>query len=131
LSDDSAPEYAILKFGWRGRLPKLPRPVIAIGNQTLWRVLVHGTGFKVETDPGQPALVGFYATYFVAADSVREASRTAELVARNRWSSSGAGARAKGDLEVTIEEIDRINGRFRWRSGFGYAFYTEESADVP
>ena len=128
MTNNSALKYAILDVGWRSHLPKLPRPVIAFG-ETLWRALVHGTGFTVAAEPGEPPLVGFYTTYFVSGANVREALQAAEHVALNRWPTSVVGAKATGQLIVTIEEIDRVRGRFRLHSGSAYVFYTEEASE--
>ena len=57
---------------WRDLLPRLQRPVLAVGAQQLYRVLIHGSAFSLMLDGGGELIVGVFTTRFVAATNMRD-----------------------------------------------------------
>jgi hypothetical protein len=103
-------------------LHKFFLPVIALPGRRLYRVVVHGHGFKLPIE--DDAAIGFYLTRFVAAGTIREAEEKAINLTRDRWDTFYSAA--EGELKLEIEEIDEQDSRFVWRSRYGVAFYKSE-----
>ena len=119
--------YFLLGTGsWRDLLPRVPRPVLAIGSKTLYRVLMEGSDFVLTIDGGDRHLVGFFTTRFVAARCRREAEKQAMSSVLRDWLRQGLDTRAGGLPKLTIEESDALRSRFRIRSGGGFAFFGDE-----
>ena len=55
---------------WRNLLARFPRPVLAFGEQSLFRVMLHGAGFVLPIGTAEPAS-GFVTAVFVAATTLR------------------------------------------------------------
>jgi hypothetical protein len=126
IEDDEDGKYYAVSFGWLDYIPKLPKPVFAWPGTELWRAMVHGHGFVIEAQGFARPIHGFYTTYFVRAKNRMEAAEAARRTARKRWENSVPGALASGDLLVEVDEVESVEGRFRWRSGAGYTFYGDE-----
>jgi hypothetical protein len=107
---------------WRDLLPRIPRPVWAIGAQQLYRVLIHGSGFSLTGD-GEP-IVGFFTTRFVAAANVRDAEAQARWSVLTDWKRGGYEASARSSPLLEIEDLELVQSRFRLRSGAGFTFFT-------
>ena len=122
--DDVDAPYFLLNFGFRDFIrKKLPVPVIAWPGKTLWRVLMHGHGFTSDLDPPLGRITGFYITHLVSAKTRLEAFEKAVRTATDRWKSTVPGARSKGKTIIEVEEVEEIDGSFRWRAASGYAYY--------
>jgi hypothetical protein len=119
-------EFRVLNFGWRDRLPKLPRPVAAFGDNDLWLVRAHGTGISVLSLHGGNPLLGFCTTVIVAALNRHDAAARGLERIRIRWRSSAPGRRDRGSLKLEVDAVEQLEGRFRWESGRGYTFYSTE-----
>ncbi len=101
----------------------IPRPVFALGEQDLYVVIVHGSGFSLPTAGGEP-VDGFYTTRVVAARDVREAKQRALSAVETDWKRQGRGA-----VALDVEEVRVLEERFRARSGSGDAFYRSSDED--
>jgi|SRR5262245_17767809 len=107
---------------WRGIVQRLarrylPSPVIAIGGNDLYSVVVHGTGFSLPIADAAP-VDGFYTTRIVTAPNARDAERRALLAVERDWRRRGHGS-----VALEIDSIYILEERFRLRSGSGAAFY--------
>jgi hypothetical protein len=124
--EESGTEYYILGTGtWRDFLPRLPKPVFALGAKELYRALVHGDGFALPVDGGR-SVVGFYTNRFVAAATPQEARRLAITSVQSEWKHRGYEKRA-GQVALTVEELHVLSERFRYRSGSGFTFYSQSA----
>jgi len=109
---------------WRGAVHRLmrryvPRPVFALGDQDLYLVIVHGSGFALESSqPGEAPLDGFYTTRVVAALDVREAKQRALSAVETDWQRQG-----RGSVTLDVNEVRILTERYRTRSGGGAIFY--------
>jgi hypothetical protein len=99
-------------------------PVIAMPGRSIFRVLLHGSGFVQELE-GLPPRIGFYVTYFVASRDVRSAEATTHKRLRDRWDTFYADD-ARGELTIATEEIERVEERFLARSRLGMSFYSSD-----
>ena len=116
-------KYSLLDFGWRDRLPRRPRPVLAVFTQDLWQVRLHGTGILVRPFGSGNPLVGFFTTVIVPARNRKMAESAALARVEKSWRTSPPGRFDLGALKLEIEEVEQLRDRFRWRSGSGYVFY--------
>lgn len=123
LRDASADGRLLQRGGVAGLLARLAFPVLALPPRALHRVLLHGQGIELPVEDGAPA-VGFYVTYYVPARTAEAAGARAVRELRDRWRRAYAGAR--GELEVGIEEVERLPGRFARRARTGLVFYAGE-----
>ena len=131
MDDEEKPEpvaWVIRPTTWRAIVQRLrrrylPRPVLALGQQELYSVLVHGTGFALPIEDGLP-VDGFFTSRIVAARDVREAKRRALSVVEGDWQRSG-----RGSVNLEAQEIRVLEGRFRVRSGGGATFYRSSDED--
>ena len=130
--EDEPGTYHGVSFGRLDLIRRLPKPVWAWPGSELWQATVHGHGFVIHGLSAQ-SICGFYTTYVVRARTRMEAIESALRVTRRRWKNSAPGALADGDLLVEVEDVELIEGRFRWRSGAGYTFYaaTDDPATAP
>ena len=113
---------------WRDRLPKLPRPVLAVGNRQLYSVVLHGSGFVLPI-VGSEAVIGFFATAVVAATTIREAEQLARDAILRQWTKRKF---LPGEVLPTLEvdEVRRLPQRFRLRSRHGFAFFSHDDEEV-
>ena len=126
MSDPESDEPSYCVFGtgtWRDLFPRIPRPVLAIGTQQLYRVVIHGTGFSLPLDGRDESIIGFFTTRFVAAVNVRDAEIKACASVSTEWKQCGHEACAECSPLLELEELELVHGRFRLRSGAGFAFY--------
>jgi hypothetical protein len=125
---DSDGEIYLLGTGtWRDWLPTLPRPVFALGEKEIYRVMVHGDGFALPIGNGKCAR-GFFTTRYVAAATAREAKRIATAYVEADWKRLGHDDTA-GSATIVIEQIAVLGDRFLLRSGGGFSFYSETDED--
>jgi hypothetical protein len=108
---------------WRDLLPTLPRPVFALGTSDIYRVMVHGSGFKLPLEDGSSA-VGFFTTRYVAASTASDAKQIAAAVVHGEWRGRGH-ENAVGSVMLAIEEHAALSERFRLRSATGFVFYAQ------
>src|SRR3989442_1659547 len=92
-SEESEPIAWVLGTGtWRDVVRRLvrriPRPVLALGENELYSVMVHGSGFALPIAGEAPA-IGFYTTRIVAACNAREAERLALSAVEGDWQRKG------------------------------------------
>jgi hypothetical protein len=120
---DEASGYFLGTGTWRDLLPRIPRPVLAIGAQQLYRVLIHGSGFSLPLRDGGERIVGFFTTRFVAAANVRDAEIKARSSVLREWKRRGYEASAGSSPILELEELEVIHSRFRFRSGAGFTFF--------
>ena len=109
---------------WRDLLASLPWPVFAFRNESVFRVMLHGTGFVLPIADAEPAR-GFVTTFFVAADTIRAAESKARTRVLQEWVRHGADRSSGSHPVLEVEEIVALSIRFRWRSGGGFLFYNQ------
>jgi hypothetical protein len=114
---------------WRDLLPRIPRPVLAIGAQQLYRVLIHGSGFSLPLRGGGEPIVGFFTTRFVAAANVRDAEIKARSSVLTEWKRRGYEASAGASPILELEDLEVVHSRFRLRSGAGFTFFAASERD--
>ncbi len=118
-------EYFAVRTGtWRDLIPRLPRPVLALGQKELYRVMFEGSGFTLFLDGVPKPIIGFFTTRYVAANNVREAQSAARSAVLNEWSRHGYRERTGAEPHLAIEEMEILEEWFRMRSGDGFAFFT-------
>jgi hypothetical protein len=122
-SPEQKPVGSVITGGvFRELLRLLPRPVLALGSNDLYCVMLHANGFSIAFGEGAPA-IGCLTTRFVSAASVREAERKACIAAETDWRRSGFQKVSGVVPEFTVEELNVLSVRFRRRSGGGFGFY--------
>ena len=130
---DTEPEqpsaYLLGTGTWRDLLPRIPRPVLAIGSQQLYRVLIHGSGFSLALGDGSEPIVGFFTTRFVAAANVRDAETKARTSVLREWKYRGCEASARASPILELEDLEVTHSRFRFRSGAGFTFFGASARD--
>jgi hypothetical protein len=109
--------------GWSDLLPRIPRPVWAVGKQQLYRVLIEGSEFSLPLVGGGEPMVGFFTTRFVAAANVRDAEMKARSCVLREWKRRGYEASAGSSPLLQIDALEPIDSRFRLRSGAGFTFF--------
>lgn len=123
-NDTSEPVGYVVSNGWLfDFLHRLSIPVLAWPGQSLFRVVLHGHGFVLPVQ-GLPPRIGFFTTYFVAARNVRNAEARAKQRLTDRWATFYPDA--EGELQLEIEDLERLHERFRKRSHHGFAFYSTD-----
>jgi hypothetical protein len=110
---------------WAPLLRLFRLPVVAFGEEDIYRVLLLGEGFQIKNEGDRP-LVGFYTTRFVTAETIREAQLKAKHEVLKEWKQQGWDWIATSDPALSIEEIDRLPDRFFWRGGSGFGFFPAE-----
>ena len=120
--------WVIAPTTWREIIHRLvrryiPRPVFALGEQDLYAVIVHGSGFSLPI-AGEEPVDGFYTTRIVAARDVRDAEQRALSAVEKDWKRQGRGA-----VTLEVNEVRILDERFRARSGSGGAFYRSSDED--
>ena len=111
----------VIGRGWAADfLTRLSAPVLAVPPKALYRVLLHGHGFELPVEHSEP-MIGFHVTYYVAARSARHAEGLALRRVAERWQS--VYAEAEGDLNVVVQEVQRLQERFARRGRSGFSFY--------
>jgi len=107
---------------WRGYLPSLPRPVIALPGRELYLVLLEGRGFSWAVPGNDGPLTGFLTYRIVASATVRDACEKASASVHSAWRRNGY-ARAVGPLSsLTPYQIEALPHRFRFNSTAGLVF---------
>ena len=114
---------------WRDLLPRIPRPVLAIGAQQLYRVLIHGSGFSLALLDGGEPIVGFFTTRFVAAENIRDAETKARSSVLTEWKRRGFEASAGSAPILELEDLEVVHSRFRLRSAAGFTFFAASAED--
>lgn len=121
-SDDES--YFLLGTGtWRGLLPRVPRPVLAVGSKSLYRVLLEGSLFKFSIAGSDRPIIGFFTTRLVAARNRLEAEAMAKSSVLREWERQGFASRAGAKPSLSVETSEMLSSRFRLRSGAGFAFF--------
>jgi hypothetical protein len=123
------PTAALLRFLRRFRLP-----VLALGKQHLYRVMLEGGGFELPLeppDPHEPNPTGFFTTRFVAAYTRADAEAKAKAHVVREWQGlSLLGHFTKVEEPIlTVTESEAIDGWFRSSKGGGFVFFTGSEAD--
>ncbi|MEO6709371.1 MAG: hypothetical protein ABI054_07550 [Planctomycetota bacterium] len=123
MSTDAGVTYRALSSGLLRDLRKrLPNPVLALGSARLFHAQVHGEGFELFVDGRENPIRGFHTSCTVAARDSREAGERALALIEGRWQSDGHLEQA-GAASLELTAIHALSGRWRSRSGGGYAFY--------
>jgi hypothetical protein len=126
MTDDRGEAQPLGSVLSQGRLLDLirrfPVPAIAWPGRALFEVSLHGWGFVLPIDDG-PDAVGFYTKRYVAAPDAAAARSLATERVRERFAVFYSSAR--GELELEVEHVDRIEGRIRQRSQLGMILYSE------
>lgn len=120
---DENKSFVLSQGGIVDFLQRLPTPLLVLPGKFLFRVLVHGHGFRIAINDAQP-LIGFYTAVFVAAELPLEAKKKAIAKIRDRWETFHPDA--TGGLFVDVSEYEQIPGHFKLRSFRGFAFYSED-----
>jgi len=121
---NDAPTGHVIGRGWAADfLTRLAFPALAVPPKALYRVLLRGRGFELAVEQSEP-MVGFYVTYYVPARSADAAGARAVGYVTERW--QNFYSEAKGELEVVVEEVERLPQRFARRARSGFAFYSED-----
>ena len=129
-TESEEPVGHVLSTGtWRDLLPRIPRPVLAIGAQQLYRVLIHGSGFSLMLDGGGELIVGFFTTRFVAATNIRDAEIKARASVLTEWKRRGFEASAGSAPILELEDLEVVHSRFRLRSAAGFTFFAASAED--
>jgi hypothetical protein len=127
-SNSTDESYFLLGTGsWRDRLPRVPRPVLAVGSRMLYRVLVEGSNFVLPLDGRGSPITGFFTTRFIAARSRAEAETRAHSLVLRDWKRQGFEAQVGGAPKLTTDKSETLRSRFRLRSGGGFTFFGESS----
>ena len=132
MSDTESDEpvgYFLGTGAWRDLLPRIPRPVLAIGAQQLHRVLIHGSGFSLPHRHSSEPIVGFFTTRFVAAANVRDAEIKSRASVLREWKRRGYEASAGASPILELEDLEVMHSRFRFRSGAGFSFFGASAED--
>ena len=83
--DDETVAYLIGTRTWLDWLPRIPRPVIAMGRKDLYSVMMNGQDFILPIEGSKDPVIGFYTTRFVAAKNIREAEKLAHQLVMQEW----------------------------------------------
>jgi hypothetical protein len=126
---DEPAGYLLGTGTWRDWLPAIPRPVLALGTQELYSVLIEGFDFSLSIGGADDPVIGFFTTRFVAAANIRQAEKTALESVLHEW-------RCKGFLKLSgtipklhVEKIQLLSDRFLFRSGTGVTFFPDSNEE--
>jgi len=111
---------------WRGLFRRLPLPVVAFGADTLFLVSIEGSAFALTIGETTKPVVGFFTHRIVAARTEDDAQHKAFDNVCQQWRRRGYEGLAQKRPTLIVNEIERLPGRFRLRSGAGFSFHRGE-----
>jgi hypothetical protein len=127
--DDEIVGHVLGTGTWRDWLPKLPRPIFALGKNDLYSVLLHGQDFILPIGGSEDPVIGFYTTRWVAAENYHKAEKKAFNSVIQEWNNKGYFNKCGRKPNLSTEKVVILNERFRLRSGAGFTFYSNEDSD--
>jgi len=105
----------------------LPRPALALGAKSLYLVSLEGSDFSLNIGETTRPVVGFFTHRIVAAETEDEAKLMACAAVCEQWRDRGYEYLALKLPGLVVNEIERLDGWVRLRSGAGFTFHRGES----